>query len=93
MCVCVPTMLDTTRRRALGSIEAPRATMGLRILTGITSFVHAAHDATLLRRQVEAVAFNHLDLEPWNSLTWLHRESQGFQPESFPGNQGWFSLG
>mmetsp|Transcript_46047 Transcript_46047/g.109451 ORF Transcript_46047/g.109451 Transcript_46047/m.109451 type:complete len:1081 (+) Transcript_46047:59-3301(+) len=58
-----------------GMFRAPRATMGLRILTGITSFVHAAHDATLLRRQVEAVAFNHLDLDVTAPRVEIFREA------------------
>lgn len=58
-----------------GMFRAPRATMGLRILAGISQFVGSAHEPAQLRRHVEAIAFNHLDLDVTAPRVEIFREA------------------
>eukprot|EP00434_Breviolum_minutum_P011288 symbB.v1.2.009960.t1/scaffold623.1/size335370/3 len=58
-----------------GMFRAPRATMGLRILAGLSQFVQSAHDPPAMRRHVEAIAFNHLDLDVTAPRVEIFREA------------------
>lgn len=58
-----------------GMFRAPRATMGLRILAGLGQFVQAAHEPPVMRKHVEAIAFNHLDLDVTAPRVEIFREA------------------
>ena len=58
-----------------GMFRAPRAAMGLRILAGMETFIINAGNPPGLRKEVEAIAFNHLDLDVTGPRVELFRES------------------
>ncbi|CAE7841702.1 unnamed protein product [Symbiodinium microadriaticum] len=58
-----------------GMFRAPRAAMGLRILAGIETFIINAGNPAGLRKEVEAIAFNHLDLDVTGPRVEMFRES------------------
>ena len=49
--------------------------MGLRILSGIETFIINAGNPSGLRKEVEAIAFNHLDLDVTGPRVEIFRES------------------
>ncbi|CAE6962466.1 unnamed protein product [Symbiodinium natans] len=58
-----------------GLFKTPRSVMAMRFMNGLTSIVNICHNPSALRTQVEALGFQHLDLEVTAPRVAIFREA------------------